>query len=110
MNVVSKDKMRIKVSTAHAFAPVIKAIIASLYPVKELTYPWSRWVAYPYGSVEAGNKIIPLEESELPPEERQVLEGIFCTQDDVDIVFHKIHKEVRAHYGFMACTLEVERE
>jgi hypothetical protein len=115
MNIPSKGKIRIKINTLHMYAPIIKSIVASFYPVQDVDYPWGPWIAWPYGSFERGQKVLISTPSALGPEDHESIEGVFDSEETPTEITMKIGEEIGRHYGVTpwgadrVCSIEVNR-
>ena len=107
MNIPSKGNIRIKINTLHMYAPVIKAIAASLYSIQDVCYPWEPWMPMPLGSFERGNKVLTSAPSYLAPGDKESIEGVLSTSDSVDDVYVNLREAVTEYYGQYLCSTEV---
>ena len=107
MNAPSKPNTRIDIRLRNRYVPAVKAITASFYKIKDQAYPWSRWIAYPYGSFERHGGIIPSDLMSKSLDDYSILRGEFETDDPNELILEKIGSEIRRFFGENVSSIEV---
>jgi len=107
MNASEKLSVNIRISALYKYTPVIKAIAASLFSIRDVDYPWEPWLGTPCGKFEREDKVF-VQSSFLSkaPNDKVILEGVLETNLSCWEVISMIATEIQDYYGEQVCSVE----